>query len=150
MRRLELTLAAFMTLASSFPLGAEPAPSAEDVVSRLTGDVTDEQREVWFNSNAKGKVVAWVAPVFNVTPAFDVVLVNIKVSDRGLIGCNVPDRFKEKASAVTAGEPVLCAGRIEGYERLMGAAIVNVIADDFVVGTKSIDAWKKSHEKGNQ
>lgn len=148
MRQLELALAGLMTLASSFALAAEPAPSAEDVVSRLIGEDTDEQRKAWFSSNAKGKVVAWVAPVFNVTPAFDVVLVNIKVSDRALIGCNVPDRFKVKARAVSAGEAVLCVGRIEGYERLMGAAIVNVIADDFVVGTKSIDAWKKAQRKG--
>jgi hypothetical protein len=141
-----LALAATV-LAASVAVAAEPMPSAEDVMSRLTGELTDEQREAWFDSSAKGKAVTWVAPVFNVTTSFGLVFVNGRVSDRGLFACEVPKRLEANAKRAKAGEVVLCAGRVEGYERYSGAAIVNVIADDFVVGQRNIDAWEKAQKQ---
>lgn len=122
---------------------AEPPLTAEDALAKLTADeTTSAQRESWFEANAKGKSVIWEAPVFNVTPSAELVLVNAKVSSRGLFACNVPKRLQAAASAVKPGEPVLCKGRIEDFETLGGAAIVNIAADDFVAGAKAIETWR--------
>jgi hypothetical protein len=146
MQLLGLALAA-SALAAAVAIAAEPKPSAEEVFSRLTGELTDEQREAWFDSSAKAKAVAWVAPVFNVMASFGLVVVNGRVSERGLFACEVPERLEANAKRVKESEVVLCAGRIEGYERYSGAAIVNVIADDFVVGKRNIDAWEKAQKQ---
>ena len=91
--------------------------------------------------------MVWEAPAFNVTPSFDIVLVNSKVADNGLIGCIVPERLHEKAKAVAPGDAILCAGEVGDFESMLGAAIINVTADDFVAGQSSIAAWKAAQKK---
>jgi len=148
MRLLGLALVA-SALAASMAVAGEPMLSAEEVLSRLTGELAAEQRDAWFNTNAKGKVVTWVAPVFDVT-SIGPVLVNARATERGLFACEVPKRLETTAKKLKAGQAVLCAGRIESYERLFGAAIVNVVADDFVVGEENIDTWQKAQKKNKQ
>jgi hypothetical protein len=145
MRPLGLALAA-SALAASTSVAAEPLLSAEDVLSRLTSDSTSEQRDAWYNATAKGKAVAWVAPVFGVT-TFGLVIVSMRATDRGLIACQVPKRLEAAGKKVNKGETVLCVGRIDNYERMMGAALVNVVADDFIIGKEKIDAWEKAQKK---
>ncbi|HVG51173.1 MAG TPA: hypothetical protein VM867_06025, partial [Xanthobacteraceae bacterium] len=94
----------------------------------------------------EGKRVVWVAPVFNVTEAFGLVIVNTRPVDRGLIGCNLPKRFEAAGKKANKGDIVLCAGKIDNYERMMGTALVNVNADDLVVGQQNIDAWQKKRK----
>ena len=149
MRLLGLALAA-STLATSMAVAAEPMLSAEEVLSHLTSESAAGQRDAWFNTNAKGHAVTWVSPVFNVTPSFGLVIVNARATDRGLFACQVPKRLEAIARKVKEGEAVLCAGHVESYERLLGAAIVNVVADDFVVGKENIDSWQKARNKSKQ
>lgn len=137
------------TLASSFALAAEPALKATEVLARLVEKESDAQRKAWFDAHARGKSVAWTAPVFNVT-TFGLVLVNTKVSDRGLIACHVPERLAQRARALKAGEPVLCVGRVEDYERLLGAALVNVKGEDVVIGAAAIAAWEKARQRSTR
>jgi len=149
MRLLGLALAT-TAFAASVAVAEEPMFSAEEVLTRLTGESAAKQRDAWFNTNAKGKIVTWVAPVFDVTPSFDIVLVNARVTESGLFGCVVPKRHEATAKKVEKGQAVLCAGRIESYERMLGAAIVNVIADDFVVGKENIETWQKAQNKSKR
>jgi hypothetical protein len=121
---------------------------AEDVIARLRGDTPQSERDAWFDATSKDKTVAWAAPVFNVTTSFNIVLVNARVGDGGLIACKVPKHLDSKAKRVIRGERVLCVGRIEGYERLMGAALINVAAADFIVGDADIEAWQKQRKGG--
>jgi hypothetical protein len=148
MRPLGLALTA-SALVASVAGAAEPQLSAEEVLSRLTSDSTGAQRDAWYNATAKGKTVAWVAPVFNVT-TFGLVIVSMRATDRGLIACQVPKRLEAVGRKVDNGETVLCAGRIDNYERMMGAALVNVIANDFVIGKENIDAWQKAQKTSKQ
>jgi hypothetical protein len=140
-------LAAFALTATAAM--AQPALTAEAVIARILEEPTTLQRETWFNTNAKGKTVAWTAPVFNVTPSFSIVLVNTRPTERGLIACQVPEKLHATAKKLQSGETVLCAGRIESYETLMGAALINVTANAFIVGKEKIDAWEKAQKKSN-
>ncbi len=116
-------------------------PAAEEVIARLTDGSADAA--AWFEANAKDRLVTWVAPAFNVQDA-GVVIVSGKVSDRGLFGCVLPDHMAAAAESVSTGEPVLCSGRIEDFETLGGAAIVNIAAEEIIVGADKIDARLKA------
>ncbi|HEX4894495.1 MAG TPA: hypothetical protein VFV47_14530 [Hyphomicrobiaceae bacterium] len=142
MRQLMFAVMASM-LAAPLAIAADLSLPAEDVIARLSGNTPEAERDAWFDATAKDKTVAWAAPVFNVTTAFDTVLVNTRVGERGLIACEVPKRLEAKAKKAIQGERALCVGRIEGYERLMGAALINIAADDFIVGEADIAAWEK-------
>ena len=90
------------------------------------------------------------SPVFHVPPSFGLVIVNARATDRGVFACQVPSVLHAIAKKVKEGQAVLCAGRIESYERFLGAANVNVIADDFVVGKENIETWQKAQKKNKQ
>jgi hypothetical protein len=146
LRLLGLALIA-SALAVSTPAAVAVEPlSAADVLSRLASDTNSQQRDAWYNANAKGKAVVWVAPVFNVM-TFGLVIVSMRAADNGLVACQVPKRLEAAGKKVSKGEAVLCAGRIDNYERMGGAALVNVVADDFVIGQEKIDAWQKAQKR---
>ena len=145
MRAPGFALAALVSTAST--VAAQPVPSAEEIILHLVNESSSEKRDAWYNANIQGKPVVWVAPVFNVTTAFGLTIVNTRPVDRGLIACNLPKRFEAAGKKVNKGDTVLCAGRIDNYERMMGTALINVEADNFVAGKDNIDAWEKAQKK---
>jgi hypothetical protein len=148
MRVFGLALSAF-ALSASVAV-AQSSLTAEEVLSRIADEPTTLQRDAWFNANAKGKTVAWTAPTFNVTPAFSIVIVNTRPTERGLIACRVPENFHAAAKKIQKDEIVLCVGEIEDYEQMMGAALVNVIGKTVIVGKDKIEAWQKAQKKSGQ
>ena len=147
--RLPIFVLAVSAILAPAAVAQEPTLSAEDVILRLVNETSSEKRDEWYKT-IEGKPVAWAAPVFSVSASFSLVIVSMRPVDRGLIACNLPKRLEAAGRKVKQGDTVLCAGRIDNYERMMGAALVNVEAEDFVVGKDNIDAWQKARTKGGK
>lgn len=147
MRAIGLALAASAALAASDAPAQEKMLSAADVITRLVEESDSGKRDAWYDADVKGKAVTWVAPVFNTSTTFGNMIVNTRPIERGLIACGVPKRFEAAVKKVEKGETVLCAGRIDNYERMMGVALVNVTADTIVIGKDNIEAWEKARKK---
>jgi len=147
MRVLGLSLLAFV-FSASVAVAQSPSPvTAEDALSHILDEPTTLQRDAWFDANAKGKVVAWAAPVFDVNPSFSIVIVTTRPTERGLVACTVPEAFHAAAKKLKKDEAVLCVGVVEDYEQMLGAALINVNAKEVIVGKDKIDAWQKAHKK---
>jgi phospholipase/lecithinase/hemolysin len=147
MRMFGLSVLAFVFSASA-AFAQSPSPlTAEEALSRVLDEPTTLQRDAWFDANAKGKVVAWTAPVFAVNPSFSIVIVTTRPTERGLVACTVPESFHAAAKKIPKGETVLCVGVVEDYERMLGAALINVTANEVIVGKDKIDAWQKAQKK---